>query len=94
VTLVHTGAFDTLATCTTAYTVLSDAASAPSTTCSGATALNYQFSYVPGTVTVNKKQVTITATSHTVTYGDAKPTVTFPLGTRHFFGRREGVGIG
>ena len=72
----NTSAFDTLATCTTAYTVLSNAASSPSTTCSGASALNYQFSYVPGTVTVNKKQVTITATSHTVTYGDAKPTVT------------------
>ena len=58
------------------YTVLSNVASAPATSCSGATALNYQFTYVPGSVTVNKKQLTVTATSHTVTYGDPKPAVT------------------
>ena len=72
----NTEAFDTWATCSTVYTVLSNVASAPATSCSGATALNYQFTYVPGSVTVNKKQLTVTATSHTVTYGDPKPAVT------------------
>ncbi|MFM7247563.1 MAG: MBG domain-containing protein, partial [Actinomycetota bacterium] len=44
--------------------------------CTGAAALNYAFSYPSGTITVQKKQLTVTATSHTVTYGDPRPTVT------------------
>ena len=46
------------------------------TSCSGAAAANYVISYVNGTLTVNKKALTITASSHTVTYGEAAPTVT------------------
>jgi hypothetical protein len=40
--------------CTTAYLVTSAAGTTPATTCSGAAAANYSFSYVPGTVTVQQ----------------------------------------
>ncbi|HWJ08590.1 MAG TPA: MBG domain-containing protein, partial [Nocardioides sp.] len=47
-------------------------------TCSGATAgSNYTLAYTPGTLTVGKAQVTITATSKTKTYGQADPAFTF-----------------
>jgi len=72
-------AFDTEATCTTPYTVLASVAATASDraiTCVNATALNYDFAYVNGVITVQKKQLMVTATSHTVTYGDPKPTVT------------------
>ncbi|MGI9186163.1 MAG: beta strand repeat-containing protein, partial [Gaiellales bacterium] len=66
-------------TCTTPYSVQTSVA-APlaerTITCVGAAALNYSFLYVDGTITVQKKQLTVTATSHVVTYGDPKPTVT------------------
>ena len=63
-------------TCTTAYTPTSAAGSSPSTSCSGAAATNYTFSYVDGSVTVNKATLTITASSPTVTYGDPAPAIT------------------
>src|SRR5207247_3788285 len=63
-------------TCTTAYTVTSNAGSSPSTSCSGAVATNYTFSYVPGAVTIQQVTVTITASSPTVHYGDPVPTIT------------------
>jgi hypothetical protein len=62
--------------CSTVYTVTSNAGSAPATSCTGATAANYSFTYVDGAVNVAKKTVTVTASSHSVIYGDAKPTVT------------------
>ncbi|MFM7552045.1 MAG: MBG domain-containing protein, partial [Actinomycetota bacterium] len=74
-----TRVFDTLATCTTPYTVLTSVAASVADrtiSCTGAAALNYAFSYPSGTITVQKKQLTVTATSHTVTYGDPRPTVT------------------
>ncbi|MFM9125878.1 MAG: MBG domain-containing protein, partial [Actinomycetota bacterium] len=74
-----TRVFDTLATCTTPYTVLTSVAASVADrtiSCTGAAALNYAFSYQSGTITVQKKQLTVTATSHTVTYGDPRPTVT------------------
>ena len=37
---------------------------------------NYNITYVNGTLTVNKAPLTITASSHTVTFGDAVPTIT------------------
>jgi hypothetical protein len=37
---------------------------------------NYAITYVNGTLTVNKASLTITASSHTVTFGDAVPTIT------------------
>src|SRR5213075_2953741 len=62
--------------CTTSYSKGSAAGGSYSTSCSGATANNYSISYVNGTVTVNKASLQITASSHTVTYGDDAPTVT------------------
>ena len=57
------------------------AASAPGTynvTVSGAEAENYVISYVPGTLTVTAADpVTVTATSYTITYGDALPEFAF-----------------
>jgi len=55
-------------TCTTAYTVTSNAGTSPATSCSGAVATNYTFSYVPGTTTVNPAPLTYTATG-SKTYG-------------------------
>src|SRR5260370_1327543 len=63
-------------TCTTTYTPTSNAGTTPSTSCSGATATNYSFSYVGGTVTIGKASATITASSPSVTYGDPVPTIT------------------
>lgn len=62
--------------CTTVYTTTSDAGSAPSTTCNGATATNYTFTYVPGSVLVQQAPVVITASSPTVTYGANAPPIT------------------
>ena len=45
------------------------------TSCSGAAAANYSLSYVSGTATVQRKLVTVTPTSPTVTYGDSIPTI-------------------
>src|SRR5207247_5450850 len=58
------------------YTTASNAGSSPSTSCSGAVATNYTFSYVPGAVTIQQVTVTITASSPTVHYGDPVPTIT------------------
>jgi hypothetical protein len=67
----------TAPTCTTAYTNTTPVASSGiATTCVGADAGNYSFSYNQGAVTINRKGVVVTASSHTVTYGDAIPTVT------------------
>jgi hypothetical protein len=62
-------------TCTTAYVRTSAYGTAPATSCSGAVAANYAFSYTGGAVTIAKKQLTITASSITPTYGDAAPSV-------------------
>jgi len=66
----------TAPTCTTTYTTASAAGSSPSTSCSGAAAANYAISYVAGLVTVNQAPLTITASSATVSYGGAVPTIT------------------
>src|SRR5207249_618967 len=63
-------------TCTTAYTTSSNAGTSPSTSCSGAAATNYTFSYVPGAVTIQQVTVSITASSPTVHYGDPVPAIT------------------
>jgi hypothetical protein len=46
------------------------------TSCSGAVAANYTFSYVNGSVTVGQRTLTITASSASVTYGDPTPLIT------------------
>jgi Cohesin domain/Carboxypeptidase regulatory-like domain/MBG domain (YGX type)/Dockerin type I domain len=64
-------------TCVTAYTALSPVSGSPySTSCSGAVDGNYTISYVVGTVTVNAVPLTITASSHTVNFGDVAPVIT------------------
>src|SRR5205814_4643310 len=69
-------ALTTAPTCTTAYTTSNNALSSPATSCSGGVATNYSFSYVPGSVTVNTATLTVTASSPSVSYGDAIPTIT------------------
>ncbi len=49
-------------------------------TCSGAAAANYTFTYVPGTVTVTGATLTITASSASILYGSAVPAIS-PLYT-------------
>ena len=61
--------------CSTAYTATSAVATTPATTCAGGTATNYQPSYTAGSVTIQRKGLTVTASSPTVTYGDAVPTI-------------------
>lgn len=64
-------------TCSTVYTAGSTVAGSPyATSCSGGVSDNYEFSYVGGTVSVARAAVTVTASSHNVTFGDAVPTVT------------------
>ena len=43
---------------------------------SGLTSGNYAITFTPGTMTVSKKALTVTADNKTVTYGDAVPTYT------------------
>jgi phosphotransferase system IIA component len=42
-------------------------------------AANYQFSYVDGTLTVNRRPVTVTADNQTRVYGDTNPDLTFTV---------------
>ncbi|MFT3745268.1 MAG: MBG domain-containing protein [Pyrinomonadaceae bacterium] len=66
----------TVPTCSTAYTQGVSAAGSPyATSCSGGVSNDYAFSYTGGTVAVNKAVLTVTASSHTVTFGDAAPTI-------------------
>jgi hypothetical protein len=67
--------------CGTGYTSTSAAATTHSTFCNSGTATNYQFTYVNGSITVAKKDVAVTASSHNVNYGDAAPTITPSYGT-------------
>lgn len=70
------GVLTTQPTCTTAYTTTSNAGTTPATSCSGALATNYKFTYVPGSMTIGQASVTITASSPSVTYGDPIPMIT------------------
>ena len=62
--------------CSTTYTPTSSAGTSQTTNCLGATANNYSFVYTPGSVSIAKRQVTVTASNASLTYGDAVPTVT------------------
>ncbi len=46
------------------------------TSCSGAAATNYTFTYVNGTLTVNQASVTVTASAGTMTYGGTAAVIT------------------
>jgi hypothetical protein len=59
--------------CTTAYTPTSNAGSAQTTSCSGAVAANYRFTYVGGTVTIGKAPLTVTTLPSAKLYGDPLP---------------------
>jgi len=66
-----------LPACVTTYTVTSNVGSSPATSCSGAVAPNYTFTYVPGSVTVvYPTPLTVTANNATKIYGTANPTFT------------------
>ena len=62
-------------TCSTTATSKSAVGSYPST-CAGAADANYTISYTPGSVTVGKAALTITANNATKVYGTANPTFT------------------
>ena len=77
-------------TCTT--TATSSSPVSPPTypsSCSGAVDPNYTISYVPGVVTVTKAQLTITASSGSMTYGGSVPTI-----TPGYSGWKNGEGAG
>jgi hypothetical protein len=65
--------------CTTAYTTSSANGSTPSTSCSGAVAANYSFTYVAGTVTVGAGSLVVTPNAQSVSYGSAAPVYTFTV---------------
>jgi hypothetical protein len=66
-----------LPACVTTYTVTSNVGSSPTTSCSGAVAHDYTFTYIPGSVTVvYPVPLTVTANNATKIYGTANPTFT------------------
>jgi len=71
----------TAPTCTTAYTTTSNAGTTPATSCSGAVAANYSFSYTDGTVTIGQATPTISWSNASADYGDAAFTPTAPTVT-------------
>ena len=71
---------DTLATATTTATNATNVGTAVITP-SGAIDDNYDFSYVNGTLTINKADLTITADNKTREYGDANPALTYTFGS-------------
>ena len=64
------------ATCTTTYAAGHGVSSSDTTSCSGASTPGYYFTYFTGTVTVDPAQITVTATSRSITYGDPQPAIT------------------
>ena len=70
------GDLDTPPTCSTTYTQGDSPGDYP-TSCTGGVDTNYAFSYVVGTFHVNKKTLTVTASSPPAgTYGDPAPAIT------------------
>ena len=79
-------ALSTQPTCTTTYTVTSNAGTSPTTSCTGAVATNYSFTYVPGSANITAAPLTITAVTNSKTYDGttsaaAVPTVAGLRGT-------------
>ncbi len=62
-------------TCSTAATSSRGVGTYPSS-CSGAVSANYAISYLPGVITVGPAPLTVTASSHSMAYGDPVPTIT------------------
>ena len=74
---------DSAASLTTAPSVVSGTAASANAgtytgtlTASGAVDTNYTISYAPGTLTINKAPLTVTANNQGMTYGGAMPTLT------------------
>ena len=70
---VNSDNFTTAPTCTSAYSVGSDAKNY-TVTCSGGVRANYTFNYVSSTLVVNKRALIVTVANDSVVYGDALPT--------------------
>jgi outer membrane protein OmpA-like peptidoglycan-associated protein len=68
----------TAPTCTTTYTPTSSAGTTQSTSCSGAVAANYSFTYTPGAVTIGQATPTFTWAPVTKTYGDGTYSIIAP----------------
>ncbi len=66
---------DTQATCSTTATATSAAGSYP-VTCSGAADSDYTFNYVAGTLTIQRANLTVTASSASIIVGDTPPAIT------------------
>jgi hypothetical protein len=67
-------------TCSTTYTQgASVSGSQYPTSCAGGVSNNYSFNYIGGTVTVNKKALTVTADPKSRAYGAANPALTATL---------------
>lgn len=63
-------------TIATNYTTTTNVANSPvPVTLSGGSDNNYSYKFVNGSITISKKQLTVTASSHTVVYGDKTPTL-------------------
>ncbi len=71
----NSSVFTTAPTASTTATVASDVGTYPITV-SGGTAQNYAFTYVAGTLTINKATLTATADNKTRSYGATNPTFT------------------
>ena len=71
-----TASIDTPPTCTSTATTTTPVGTAP-ITCSFGVDNNYSFTYVAGTLTIGKKQLTVTATDASKTYGAANPAFAF-----------------
>jgi uncharacterized repeat protein (TIGR01451 family) len=63
-------------TCAAADTTNGVGTYSEATSCSGASDANYQFNYSDGSLTIGPAQLTIAASSATMTYGGAEPSVT------------------
>ncbi len=68
---------NTRPTCSSDYDQYDPAGGTYTSTCSGGVDNDYSFTYVPGTVTVNKKSLSIAATATTRAYGSPNPTLAF-----------------
>jgi len=74
------GSLTSKPTCGTAATSASPVAGSPyATSCSGAASPNYTIGYTPGTLTVTKAPLTVTAADATKVYGDPNPAFTGTL---------------
>ena len=75
---------DTAPTGSTVYTASSGVPGPYDTECSGGSDNNYDFNYIDGAINVAKKTIDVQASSHNVTYGDSKPTITCTLDATDF----------